>query len=96
MHLQPLAALDPHVLGKPLLVAVELRRRRAGAVGYHGEQRPLDGELDLALAGELGDEIGQSYPAPELFEDVQVAIGPGIGHTHGGVPVDELLGRAAV
>ena len=95
MHLQSLAALDPHVLREPLLVAVELRRGRAGAIGHHGEQRPLDGELDLALAGELGDEIGQSHPAPEPIEDVHVAIGPGIGNAHGRVPGHQVLGRAA-
>ena len=78
-----------------LLVAVKLRRGRASAVGHHGEQRPLDGKLDLVLAGELGDEIGQSHPAPELFEDVHVAIGPGIGHAHERVLGDEVLGRAA-
>ena len=45
MQREPLAALDTHLLGQPLLVAGKLRGRRTGSIGH---QRPLQREVELA------------------------------------------------
>ena len=92
MQLQCPAPLDAHVLGEPLFVAVQLRRRRTGAIGDHGEQRALDGELELAVVEQLADELGQSDLSPQVFEHIDVAVGPGVDHAQRGVIGDELFG----
>ena len=92
MQLQCLAPLDAYVLGEPLLVTVQLRRRRTGAIGDHGEEGALDGELELAVVEKLADELRQSDPPPQVFQDMDIAVGPGIDYTQRGGIGDELFG----
>ena len=96
VQLQPLAPLDAHVFVQPLLMTVQLRRRRAGPIVHPRKQRPLDRELELACTGEFADELRQPHSAPQMFEDVDIPVGPRIEHTPGGVFSDDLFGRAAL
>ena len=96
VQLQPLASLDAHVFVQPLLMTVPLRRRRAGPVGHHRKQCTFDRKLELACTDELADELRQPYPAPQMFEDMHVPVGPRIEHAPGRVLGDDRFGRAAL
>ncbi len=73
----------------------KLRRRRTGAIGDHGEECALDAELELAVVEKLADELRQSDPPPQMFQDIDVAVGPSVDHAQRRVVGDELFGRAA-
>jgi hypothetical protein len=86
--------LDAHVLGEPALVAVELRARGTEPVRHHGEQRPLDRELELALAELLFEDLRDAEASPQVLEDVDGPVGPGVGESSSRVEGEDLVGRA--
>ena len=90
---EPLGALDTHLLGQPLLVAVELRDGCANPVGHHREQGPLDREPELAPSHHLGDRLGNPESTPQRLQHVDLAVGPGIDEPPARILGDDVLGR---
>ncbi len=66
LQLQRRRALEMNLFLEPLLVAVELRGRRARPVCHHRKQRPLDVEVELASTADLRDDFApfRYYRAP--------------------------------
>jgi hypothetical protein len=94
VQLEILRSLDVRVFLAPLLMAVQLRGRRAGAVGDEGEQRPLDIESEVPRAGSLPHDGVDPQLLPEGFEDVEVAVGPGADRAPMATGADDLFPRA--
>ena len=76
LQLQGFGPRDLDVLSQPLLVAVELRARREGTVGDHGEDGPLDAKAQPAAPGERPDDGLDAHPLPQGIQDELVAEGP--------------------
>ena len=77
VQFQILRPFDRRVFLEPLLMAVEFRGRRAGAVGDQGEEGPLDIEPEMPRAGLLPHDGVDAELLPDRFEDVEVTVGPG-------------------
>jgi hypothetical protein len=60
--------LQMHLFREPLLVAVELRAGRAGAIGPHRKQRPLDIEVEFPTAADVRDDLVDPQPPPQLLQ----------------------------
>ena len=93
---QRFGAGNLHVLAEPLFVAVRLRGRRAGPVGHHGEQGALDGKgRTCACPAHFGDDLVDAETAPDLLEDMDIAVGPRIEQAPVRLRRHDVLGAAA-
>ena len=77
VQLQFLRSVDVRIFLEPLLMAVELGRRGAGAVGDQGKQGALDIEPKVPCSGLLPYNVVNAELFPDGFEYVEVAVGPG-------------------
>jgi hypothetical protein len=95
LQLQALGASDAHLLSEPLAEAVELGSWRASAVCHHGEEGPLEGQVEATSSGDLFDDLGDPEPCPERLERVDIPIGPSVDYLPARVLGHDLLRRGA-
>ena len=93
---QALGARDVHFLLEPLLPAVQLGARSAGAVGHHREQRALHIKAQAARLRLGADHLVNAQTLPQRLQHVDLTVGPGTDQAHVALAgALDLLGRAA-
>jgi len=73
--------VDRHLLRHPS-GRLQLRAWGQRPVGDQREQHPLDGGVDPAARGHLGDRLADPQPGPQLVEHPGAAQVPAVDYAH--------------